>query len=69
METPENVKCPLCGNEFVFDGRGCSGACPLGQHCNLVCCPNCHYSFPRDSRTVNLFKKIWRKKKDDEPET
>ena len=67
MGTREQFKCPLCGREFTFDGQGCQSGCPMGAHCNLVCCPNCHYSFPRDSRTVNWLKKIWKKGKDHEP--
>ena len=63
METPVQYHCPLCGHEFAFNRGTCQGACPLGRHCNLVCCPNCHYSFPKDSKTVSLVKKLFTKGK------
>ncbi|MCU0579533.1 MAG: hypothetical protein MUF69_08305 [Desulfobacterota bacterium] len=63
MGASETIKCPLCGQDFTPDFQGCSASCPLGAHCNLICCPRCHYSFPRDSRTINFFKKIWKKRK------
>ena len=63
MEAPVLYHCPLCGHEFAFNPGSCQSACPLGKHCNLVCCPNCHYSFPKDSKTVTLIKKIFKKRK------
>ncbi len=54
----KSVKCPLCGFEFSTDEmkKGVCAKCPLGKDCNLICCPNCNYRFPTESRTVNLLK-------------
>ena len=36
------VCCPLCGAEY--DRRACRHqACPMADHCQLLCCPYCGY--------------------------
>ena len=46
---PRREICPLCGFSFDAQGQGCRPACPLAPMCQLVCCPNCLYSFPQES--------------------
>ena len=43
------VRCGLCGHDFDPDGKGCRPACPLARGCQVVCCPACGYSFPRET--------------------
>ena len=44
------IRCGLCGH--VFDPRtlACHEGCPLGAKCRLICCPNCGYEVPDESR-------------------
>ena len=52
MTSPESgvgFQCALCGARFTDGARLC-GACPLRRACDVVCCPNCGYQFPRVSR-------------------
>jgi hypothetical protein len=44
----ETERCPLCGGEFDATGLGCRPSCPLAKGCQVVCCPSCGYSFPRE---------------------
>jgi hypothetical protein len=66
-ETPkEEFKCALCGNRFTVNEESCPKACPFSEHCNLVCCPNCGYSFPKDSKTVAFFRNLFSRKEKNE---
>jgi len=60
----KNYTCPLCGHRFIHDDEHCH-ACPLSTQskCNVVCCPNCGYSFSEDSRVVDWFRKVLGRKK------
>ncbi len=56
-EKEADYRCPLCGRSFLFHRGACSRACPLGRHCNLVCCPHCGYSFPQGSKILESLKR------------
>jgi len=50
--------CPLCGARFERGVQTC-GSCPLHGACDVVCCPNCGYSYPRTSHLVEWWRR-WR---------
>ncbi|OGP61705.1 MAG: hypothetical protein A2V67_12155 [Deltaproteobacteria bacterium RBG_13_61_14] len=51
------ISCPLCGQRFVPEASRCAN-CPLaGQGCERICCPNCSYSFPEESRLVSWLRR------------
>jgi uncharacterized protein with PIN domain len=61
------MRCPLCGKEFEppkREGLICS-SCPMSRGCGSVCCPNCGYSFPVESKVVNMIKKIVGRSRDE----
>lgn len=58
LPQPAAVKCPLCGGRFVPEPSACQN-CPLAGGCQLVCCPNCHYSFPAESKLINRLRIAW----------
>jgi len=58
---PEKIQCPLCGIRFVPLAAACPG-CPLAGNCPRVCCPNCRYSFPPESRLVNWLRGHFRRR-------
>ena len=62
MKEELKYKCALCGHAFIMDGHSCPSSCPMSRHCNLVCCPNCGYSFPKGSRTVEFIKNLFKKR-------
>lgn len=45
------IRCGLCGHRFNAAALTCHSGCPLGSHCNLICCPNCGYQVVDASRT------------------
>jgi Fe2+ transport system protein FeoA len=45
------IRCGLCGHRFDAAALTCHSGCPLGSHCNLICCPNCGYQVVDASRT------------------
>ncbi|OGB90108.1 hypothetical protein A2625_04775 [candidate division WOR-1 bacterium RIFCSPHIGHO2_01_FULL_53_15] len=54
------MKCPLCGKEFEFSREVCSN-CPLhAGGCDLIKCPNCGYEFPKGSKLVDFFAKLFK---------
>ena len=56
------MKCPLCGTEFDEGSVVACQSCPLaGKNCNLVCCPNCGYEWPAESRIVARIKSLLQK--------
>lgn len=59
----ENQKCPLCGKEFGKEEMECHSGCLLSKNCNLLCCPNCGYSYKNQSTLVEFIKSLWRKVK------
>jgi len=56
------MNCPLCGHSFTEYIHACE-ACVLNKSCKLVCCPNCGYKYPLESKIINLFSKIFKKEK------
>jgi hypothetical protein len=61
------ISCPLCGQRFVPEVSRCAN-CPLaGQGCERICCPNCAYSFPAESKLVSWFRKLWKAQGEDHP--
>ena len=61
------ISCPLCGYRFVPEASRCAN-CPLaGQGCDRICCPNCLYSFPAESKLVSWFRKLWKAGGEDHP--
>lgn len=52
------MKCLLCGYQFEEnEGSTTCVGCPLSKGCNMVCCPNCGYEIPLNSKLIELFKK------------
>jgi len=45
------MRCGLCGHRFDAAALACHTGCPLGAHCNLICCPNCGYQVVDTART------------------
>jgi Fe2+ transport system protein FeoA len=45
------MRCGLCGHRFDPVSMACHLACPLGAHCNLICCPNCGFQVVDASKT------------------
>lgn len=68
MVQEEYVICPLCGYSFAPQKEECFSFCPWGKNCRLVCCPQCHYRFPAESKMVSFFKKILAKNKKEKKE-
>ncbi|MBM4332149.1 MAG: hypothetical protein FJ117_13170 [Deltaproteobacteria bacterium] len=64
-ERGQTFHCPLCGHHFHQEEGVCSGSCPLGKYCGLICCPRCRYRFVEESGTVNFLKRFLGKKKDE----
>ncbi len=53
------MKCPLCGTEFSVGDPAACKRCPLaGSGCNLVCCPNCGYEWPAESKVITKMKDV-----------
>ncbi|GAB4335888.1 MAG: hypothetical protein Kow0099_08570 [Candidatus Abyssubacteria bacterium] len=61
-ERQEKVRCSLCGTEFSPDEHKCGG-CALRKNCEIICCPNCGFGFPRESSMVTWLKKQFGKKR------
>jgi len=53
--------CQLCGYEFEATNMACHTECPMGSHCNLICCPNCGYQVVNESKSflVQLLHRLW----------
>ena len=45
------MRCGLCGHRFDAAALACHIGCPLGAHCNLICCPNCGYQVVDTAQT------------------
>lgn len=63
------TRCGLCGHRFEPAALACHTACPLGSHCNLICCPKCGYQVVDASRTKvgGLLGRIIRRRPDEAP--
>jgi hypothetical protein len=53
--------CPLCACKFTHGELTCV-SCPLGAGCGIVKCPNCGYQFPRGSRLVAWWSRVFGKR-------
>ncbi len=53
----EKIKCTLCGAVFEPDGNTCGG-CVLRKDCRLICCPNCGFGIPEESKLVDWFRDL-----------
>ena len=65
MNTIENdteITCTLCGAVFEPDENTCGG-CALHKDCRLVCCPNCGYGIPEESKLVSWLKRRLEKRR------
>jgi len=65
VERETKITCSLCGAVFVPDENVCGG-CVLHKDCKLVCCPNCGFGIPPDSKLVAWLKKKHDKEGNDE---
>jgi hypothetical protein len=55
--------CPLCGFNFDKGESVPCKSCPIGAAtCNLLCCPNCGYQWPEESKVVSALRKLFGKK-------
>lgn len=55
------MRCRLCGFEFEATTMACHAECPMGSHCNLICCPNCGYQVVDESKSflARLLHHFW----------
>jgi hypothetical protein len=51
------VKCSLCGMVFEPAQEKSCGGCPIKKDCGRICCPNCGFQMPKDSRLVRWLKR------------
>lgn len=54
------MTCPLCGFKFSEFNDVCV-KCPITFGCDLKCCPNCNYQFPKESKLVRALNKLFSK--------
>jgi ribosomal protein L37E len=54
VEKDTKIKCTLCGAVFEPSDNTCGG-CIVRKECKLICCPNCGFGIPGESRLVNWF--------------
>jgi hypothetical protein len=55
VDKDTKIKCTLCGAVFEPDENTCGG-CIVRKDCKLVCCPNCGFGIPRESKLATWFK-------------
>lgn len=62
------MKCALCGLEFSeAEARRPCKSCPLGQACDLICCPNCGYQMLGEPRWLRRWRRRWHRVRATEP--
>jgi ribosomal protein L37E len=49
------MTCTLCGAMFSPDENTCGG-CVLHKECKVICCPNCGFGMPKESRFVSWLR-------------
>jgi len=54
-EEKAGIKCSLCGAVFE-PAENTGGGCPINKSCKMICCPNCGYQIPEESKLVTWFK-------------
>lgn len=59
------IRCKLCGFAFDPAALACHTSCPLHQHCNVICCPNCGYQVVDEQRSqaAQWLARWWRPRK------
>jgi uncharacterized Zn finger protein (UPF0148 family) len=50
--------CPLCGYKFEKSADVKCASCPVNCGKGTLCCPNCGYKYIEKSSTVELLKKL-----------
>lgn len=45
------MQCPLCGFEFEPESMACHSSCAFNDSCGIICCPNCGYQMPDESKS------------------
>jgi len=65
------MKCPLCGFEFDETVRSCQTHCPMGEGCQMVCCPNCGYQGIDTSRSavISWMRRAWQRLRGEDRKT
>lgn len=59
MEAASNdtkIKCTLCGAVFEPKAEAMCSGCPFRKACKLICCPNCGFQIPADSKLTEWVK-------------
>ena len=54
------TRCPLCGHAFDPAKAMACRSCAAGRSCAMLCCPNCGYNMPGESRLARLIKGLLR---------
>ncbi|RJP68733.1 MAG: hypothetical protein C4532_12210 [Candidatus Abyssobacteria bacterium SURF_17] len=57
------IKCTLCGFEFEPNENMCD-ACVLHKSCSVICCPNCGFGIPKESKLVSWLRQRQEKAKE-----
>ena len=52
----------MCGTEFDPDLNTCGG-CMVRKDCKLICCPNCGFGIPEESKLASWLKRRLEKKR------
>lgn len=60
----QTVRCSLCGTEFTPSDHLCGG-CVVRRECRLVCCPNCGFGMPEESKLAGWLRNRMKKKEKD----
>jgi len=60
------MTCPLCGYKIKEYAVVCQ-SCMIHNNCKLICCPNCHYQFPQESRLINWLQSLSKRKHKNDP--
>ena len=61
-EKDTRIKCGMCGTEFDPDLNTCGG-CMVRKDCKLICCPNCGFGIPEESKLASWLKRRLEKKR------
>jgi hypothetical protein len=48
--TDTTITCMLCGFRFDPTQVACHTSCPMSSGCHILCCPNCGYQVPDETR-------------------
>ena len=59
-EAKNKLTCVLCGMRFEVGEKSCKG-CPIRKDCGLICCPNCGYQIPKESKLAQWIQRRLKK--------